>query len=84
MFRKVKSLIYSTYFNMRYLPLKVAVRLPVKVTEYVKVKAKKGQIQISHPQRFGVIFGGVVPECRIFAVGYTWHQVEVCRYWERQ
>lgn len=62
MFDKTICLIRSVYFNLRYLPWEVAVKLPVKVMTRVKVKAQRGQIKISNPKRFCVVLGGVVQE----------------------
>lgn len=66
MVKKVICLIYSFYFNMRYLPLMVALKLPVKVTNRVKVKARRGQIIISCPSRSCVILGGGSPGMQHF------------------
>lgn len=61
MIKKIVSLLYSIYFNLRYFPLKIAMKLPVMVLKPVRVKMNRGQMQISNPQRFNVIFGGGSP-----------------------
>ncbi len=68
MFRKIFCLVYSVFFNLRYLPFEVAVKFPFKVMTRVKVQASKGQIKILNPRKFAVVLGGGVQVCSTLIV----------------
>lgn len=61
MINKVLNIIYSLYFNFKYLPLNLAIRFPIRINHNVKIrKLKKGNIIIKSPNiKFGMIRIGI-------------------------
>ena len=59
--RKLLNILYSLYFNFRYLPLSKAIYLPIYVTTNLcDVKLRRGQIIIDAPMSYKLIqVGGV-------------------------
>lgn len=57
MIDKLLDLVYSVYFNLRYLPLDTAVKLPIRINRHVKIKALKhgGIIINAKTLKFGLI-----------------------------
>jgi acetyltransferase-like isoleucine patch superfamily enzyme len=56
------SVIKTIYFNLKYLPFKQAIKLPVLISKKVYLKTSKGIIEINHSITFGMIkigFGDV-------------------------
>lgn len=55
---QILNFIKSVYFNLRYLPFKQAVYLPIWITTNFKVmKLKRGQIILDHPYRRNFFLG---------------------------
>lgn len=55
----ILKIIYSIWFNIRYLPLTQAVKMPVLISTNMRIeKLKKGQIIIEKPVRLSVTLGG--------------------------
>lgn len=60
MIKKVLNLLYSIYFNFRYLNIKQAIKLPIKINHNINVlKLRKGNIQIDSTkiERFMIELG---------------------------
>lgn len=59
MIHKILNIIYSIWFNIRYLPFTQAVNMPVLIRTNMRIeKLRRGQIIIKKPDRFSVTFGG--------------------------
>lgn len=57
--RKILNLIYTVFFNFRYLPLRQAIYLPIYVTTNLRdVKLRRGQIIIDAPMSYKLIIVG--------------------------
>lgn len=54
LFRVLASLPYSLYFNLRYLPLGQALRIPILLAPNVRVREMKGKIQLTGPIKPGI------------------------------
>lgn len=61
MFGKILDIVYSIYFNFRYLPFKVAKEFPIRVSRHLKIRMLfKGNIVINTDQlSFGMIQLGI-------------------------
>lgn len=59
MIHRILNILYSLWFNFRYLPLGQAIKMPVLIRTNMRIeKLRRGQIIIKHPQRFGIMLGG--------------------------
>lgn len=61
MVNRILDVIFSFYFNLRYLPFNFAVKMPLRVNRHIRVRMlKKGNIIITNSQlSFGMIHLGV-------------------------
>jgi acetyltransferase-like isoleucine patch superfamily enzyme len=56
------SFLKTVYFNFKYFPFKIAVKLPIHISRYVKIRSTAGTITILSPIQYGMIkigFGDV-------------------------
>ena len=59
MIHRILNILYSVWFNFRYLPLAQAVKMPVLIRTNMRIeKLKRGQIIIENPTRLSVTLGG--------------------------
>ena len=58
MINRIVNLLYTTYFNLRYLPFSQAIKFPILIHSNIRIeKLKRGQIIVENPKRFQVLLG---------------------------
>lgn len=58
---RVINLLYSIYFNFRYLPISIGVKLPILIRANMKIeRLQRGQIIVENVRMFSVRLGGQV------------------------
>lgn len=59
MINRIINLLYTTYFNLRYLPFSQAIKFPILIHSNIRIeKLKRGQIIIGNVRMFSVRLGG--------------------------
>lgn len=59
MISKLINLLYTVWFNMRYLPIKKAMHLPIFVRRNLRIEQlRRGQIEVNNIKLFNVLIGG--------------------------